>query len=689
MESTQTNVEVPVPPQPSPAETNIIKLDETGPDGQPLRLDPPSNLVSPNIVPEDPNDPKLVGQMQAFVLNPTIQTGSHAQEEAKGDMALIHASRGEASSRLMALRLKEGLFTVDYEAQTVVGRNPLLKTCSIALFTHNHGRLLIGVHPAGITAFDPLTNEPKHELAMANIQNVQLSPNEKYLQIWTKVDKDMHNIHLLELETFTITTTLAILKFKKENWPLFRFTPDDSRAIRCNSNALEVFEIKTSVSKPVDEVKLELVDVFSISPCKSKSLIACGAVQNITKKNIPKLMFIDLNNRGAMKTFEVEKAHEINFIWAPDGEIVLIWCQTLHDETGKSYYGEHNLYYYNFATEKFQRVEKPEGPVHDVSWDPRSEHFALIAGFMPASCNLFDRNCTVKFDFGGKLYVNTLRWSPLSRFLLLGGFGNLSGNIQIWDIFTITKMGDCRSSSAIMCQWAPDGRKFFTSIVNPRLRVDNGYKIFKYTGELLGGMDLKTTELYEVLWRPGKFEDRPPSGRKMSTQSEATALAKPKRIMKLREDVDFVKGERKGSEEIVVQLPDDVYSRLATEHSTVNATLPNIKPAEYKKKTWKKHSVDNLETSPPFQSTNAVESQPYVPQQPQNTYVPKKNPSGGPYKEHDYISQTGNYSVEHERSQKAVYVAKKNSPAYRPKDEGRRPSYGNAAPVYVEKKQHH
>lgn len=52
-----------------------------------------------------------------------------------------------------------------------------------------------------------------------------------------------------------------------------------------------------------------------------------------------------------------------------------------------------------------------------------------------------------------------------------------------------------------------------TAVLNPRLRVDNHFKIFKYDGDLINKFDFSHTELYDVIWRPSniKFTDRPPS----------------------------------------------------------------------------------------------------------------------------------------------------------------------------------
>ena len=36
-----------------------------------------------------------------------------------------------------------------------------------------------------------------------------------------------------------------------------------------------------------------------------------------------------------------------------------------------------------------------------------------------------------------------------------------------------------RADVAVTCDWAPDGRHLLTSTTAPRLRVDNGYQIWK------------------------------------------------------------------------------------------------------------------------------------------------------------------------------------------------------------------
>ena len=53
----------------------------------------------------------------------------------------------------------------------------------------------------------------------------------------------------------------------------------------------------------------------------------------------------------------------------------------------------------------------------------------------------------------------------------------MSGEIEIWDCLEKKKVGECKSASASFASIAPDGRKFITAILNPRLRVDNHFKV--------------------------------------------------------------------------------------------------------------------------------------------------------------------------------------------------------------------
>ena len=62
------------------------------------------------------------------------------------------------------------------------------------------------------------------------------------------------------------------------------------------------------------------------------------------------------------------------------------------------------------------------------------------------------------------------------------------------------KICTIEASNASVCEWSPDGKHILTAITSPRLRVDNGVRIWHVGGGLMYNEELQ--ELYHVTWRP-------------------------------------------------------------------------------------------------------------------------------------------------------------------------------------------
>lgn len=90
----------------------------------------------------------------------------------------------------------------------------------------------------------------------------------------------------------------------------------------------------------------------------------------------------------------------------------------------------------------------------------------------------------------------------------MAGFGNMSNPINIIDRRTLEKVTIIDAPNTTSCEWSPDGRYLTTATLSPRLRVDNGIKIWHCTGPLLHVQLLD--ELYQVAWRPAPVDSVPP-----------------------------------------------------------------------------------------------------------------------------------------------------------------------------------
>lgn len=148
-----------------------------------------------------------------------------------------------------------------------------------------------------------------------------------------------------------------------------------------------------------------------------------------------------------------------------------------------------------------------EGPIHDVTWSPKSNSFAVVYGYMPAKTVIF--NARAKdihtFPLGPR---NTVLFSPHGRYMLLAGFGNLAGHMDIYDLEKdYAKVCTIEASNASVCEWSPDGLHILTATTSPRLRVDNGVRIWHAAGQLMYNEEMN--ELYHVCWRPQPTSTHP------------------------------------------------------------------------------------------------------------------------------------------------------------------------------------
>lgn len=191
------------------------------------------------------------------------------------------------------------------------------------------------------------------------------------------------------------------------------------------------------------------------------------------------------------------------------GTTLIVLAQTEVDKTGKSYYGETTLYVLSANGGFDSRITlDKEGPIHDVSWSPNSKEFGVIYGYMPAKTTIFNQRAvaTHAFPLGPR---NTIIFSPTGQFVLVAGFGNLAGQMDIYDLEKdYRKVCTIEGGNPSVCEWSPDSKYILTATTSPRLRVDNGVRLWHVGGGIMYNEDM--VELYHVTWRPQEFSTFPP-----------------------------------------------------------------------------------------------------------------------------------------------------------------------------------
>jgi translation initiation factor 2A len=114
---------------------------------------------------------------------------------------------------------------------------------------------------------------------------------------------------------------------------------------------------------------------------------------------------------------------------------------------------------------------------------------------MPAKTVIFDQRVKIISDFGLNPR-NFIAYNPQGRLLCIAGFGNLAGQVDIYDRQTLKKVVTLEAPNTVHCEWSADGRYLLCATLSPRLRVDNGIKVYHFTGGLMHVEPIE--ELYQV-----------------------------------------------------------------------------------------------------------------------------------------------------------------------------------------------
>jgi translation initiation factor 2A len=125
-------------------------------------------------------------------------------------------------------------------------------------------------------------------------------------------------------------------------------------------------------------------------------------------------------------------------------------------------------------------------------------NFIVCAGHVPSKTTLYNNQAKALKDICLSK-VNTIKISPDGRLVLLAGFGNMTGDIEIYKLSDYICINKTKFHCGVSINWSNDSKYLLGAVLSPRLRVDNEYRLLSYNGELI--MQEKfNIEIYECEW---------------------------------------------------------------------------------------------------------------------------------------------------------------------------------------------
>lgn len=344
-----------------------------------------------------------------------------------------------------------------------------------------------------------------------SVKDMLFSPMDTYFTVWEMFVMNKENpqgkpnLHVLKSENGAVIK--SFVQKNQTGWEP-KWSSDENIFTLQSGTRVLIYE-NGDFEKYAQYIQVEKLQAFSVSPSAGPNYFVSIFCPGNAKQPSAWRVFQHPNYQPSQavlsrSSFQADKAV---FHWNRRGTNILTLTQTDVDKTGGSYYGKQSLSHGDVKGNSGNMVFSKPGPIHAISWNPGNwNEWIAVYGNAPAKATIFNAKCDPLFEFGTGAW-NSIYFPPEGNHVLLGGFGNIgTGSIEVWDVRGYKKLGACSAPTTTLLQWDPRGECFITATTYPRLMVDNGYKIWHYTGVLMHKKQCQDKEnLLAVAWQPGTF----------------------------------------------------------------------------------------------------------------------------------------------------------------------------------------
>lgn len=479
------------------------------------------------------------------------------------------------------------------------------KLCRAIVYSPN-GRFLAWTNGSTVQICTAANWKVLHRLPRPKAFYLKFSSRSTYLMTWeiyTENAKDeiKEKPNLFLYDVASGQEVFSVIQKRHADWEMHWAADESLMAVMVGGEVL-FYEIKPDTAfpdKPAKRLGGARNGGVSVSPGPSPPHVAFyvpgtkGAPSMCRLFRYPNL---EANQPIASKSFF--QADKVEMIWNQKGTGILLLTSTDVDQTGVSYYGKQALHFMTTKGDSFAVQLNTEGSLHAVAWSPRSTEFCVVYGFMPAKATLYNLKCDVVFEFTPG-HRNSIYYNNFGNLLIFGGFGNLPGYIEIWDLDKKKQIAEMKAPDTTLLEWSPSGDVFLTATTAPRLRMSNGFKVWHHTGALLHETHWpEKQELLEIIWQKyasGTFKEPTISHEKIEGIASKTPQASKQKYVPpgMRNSLSGASGE--------------------TAPAASRAPIPGLPPG-YRSTTQQmkdKKQNKNNRTKPNEATSNAPNSKPH------------------------------------------------------------------------------
>lgn len=422
------------------------------------------------------------------------------------------------------------------------------------------GTYLCSIHPQGVQTWGGAEFQSMQKFIHNQVRLIDFSPNENYLVTLSplgiqlpenpaerehfpfKEESIDHKLVVWNLKTGEVARTFALpphLEGQKEMpWPLVKWSFDDKYCARQGPNAIAIYETPSFQLLNKKLVEVDSIVDFEWAPSGvhlSGSKVETG--EHVLSYWTPessnqtaRVALMQIPSTNILRTINLFQVSDCKMHWHDESKFLCVKVDR-HTKSGKTIFS--NLEFFK-TTERDIPVEKLElkDVVVNFAWEPRSNRFITISRLddgnnnpsIPKNVISFytheetgkGKAATSKYKCFHKVedkFSNNIHWAPKGRFVVIANIGKSNGEIDFYDCsFEDDNKTANKSNNNVKLlksekyggmtnlSWDPSGRFVSAWSSSWIHNIENGYKLFEFTGNLL--RDDTIDQFREFIWRP-------------------------------------------------------------------------------------------------------------------------------------------------------------------------------------------
>lgn len=455
------------------------------------------------------------------------------------------------------------------------------------------GNYLFSIHPQGVQSWGGEKFTSVLKFIHSQVRLIDFSPNENYMvtlspvpitrpsNIFSKTkfpfgpESENHKLVIWNLITGDPIKTFplpASLENQRElPWPFVKWSWDDKYFARQCSDSLCIYDTANFQMIDKKPIKIEGLVDFDWAPAGVKLYSTKSADLSYIlsywtpefNNQIARVSLMEVPSKKILRTLNLFHVTSCRMYWQNEGKYLCVKIN-LRTKSGKTTYSNLEFFKLNEKNIPVEKIELKE-IVLNFAWEPYTDRFITITrlddgnnnpAFPKNNVSFYHTESTNKNNVEitnykiskqiSNKHSNVILWSPKGKYVIVATILKNQGDIDFYDVLfendksykkntlNVKFLRNEKYSAMTNVAWDLSGR-FLAAWSSVWLHnIDNGFKLFLFTGEVL--LDNPIEQFKEFIWRP-----RPPS---LLTEQDKKKIKQHSREYSLQfEEIDAMEAD--------------------------------------------------------------------------------------------------------------------------------------------------